>query len=621
MPVAPVTKFMPAKYCGGYLRSTMAASEHIQAILDRLPHEPGVYQHFDGDGKLLYIGKAKNLKKRVSSYFTKGDHNGKTMLLVRKIRDIQWIVTASEADALLLENNMIKEHKPLYNIQLKDDKTYPFIVLKKERFPRIFPTRQVRRDGSEYFGPYSHVKGMHAVLDLCKKLYPVRTCSLALTEENIASGKFRVCLEYHIGNCLGPCVGKQTESEYAESIAAIRHVLKGNLGIVKTTLKASMATAAADLRFEEAERLKLKLEAVSKFQAKSTVVHPTVSDVEVYGLVSDAKSAFVHFMRIHNGAVVQGQTLEFRRRLDEPDDEILAAAIPQVRDRFNVASRTVLAQVEVDIVGAECFVPQRGDKKKLLDMALRNAQFALRDKHAQLEQVDPDAARDRLMETMMHDLRLKEHPVHMECFDNSNIHGTNPASACVVFRNGKPAKRDYRKFNIRTVEGPDDFASMKEAVYRRYKRLRDEGESLPQMVVIDGGKGQLSHAMEAIDELGLRGQIAFVGIAKRLEELYFPGDSVPIYLDKRSPTLRVVQHMRDEAHRFSLAHHRKRRSKAFLHSELDDISGIGPKTRTALMAAFGDVKAISEASEKQLLNVVNLKVARAIRVHFHGSEA
>ena len=604
----------------------MAASEHIQAILDRLPHEPGVYQHFDGDGKLLYIGKAKNLKKRVSSYFTKGDHNGKTMLLVRKIRDIQWIVTASEADALLLENNMIKEHKPLYNIQLKDDKTYPFIVLKKERFPRIFPTRQVRRDGSEYFGPYSHVKGMHAVLDLCKKLYPVmcnscRSQSLLFMSDKPADNVKKSCLAVQIGTCCGPCETSIQEAEYTNRIKAIRHVLKGNLGVVKAALRESMARAASDLRFEEAERLKLKLEAVSKFQAKSTVVHPTVSDVEVYGLVSDAKSAFVHFMRIHNGAVVQGQTLEFRRRLDEPDDEILAAAIPQVRDRFNVASRTVLAQVEVDVVGAECLVPQRGDKKKLLDMALRNAQFALRDKHAQLEQVDPDAARDRLMETMMHDLRLKEHPVHMECFDNSNIHGTNPASACVVFRNGKPAKRDYRKFNIRTVEGPDDFASMKEAVYRRYKRLRDEGESLPQMVVIDGGKGQLSHAMEAIDELGLRGKIAFVGIAKRLEELYFPGDSVPIYLDKRSPTLRVVQHMRDEAHRFSLAHHRKRRSKAFLHSELDDISGVGPKTRTALMAAFGDVKAISEASEKQLLNVVNLKVARAIRVHFHGSEA
>ena len=444
---------------------------------------------------------------------------------------------------------------------------------------------------------------------------------MALTEDNISKGKFRVCLEYHIGNCMGPCVGKQTEEAYNDSIAAIRHVLKGNLGEVKSALKESMMEAASDLRFEEAERLKLKLLAVDKFQAKSTVVHPTVSDVEVYGVVSDAKSAFVNFMRIHNGAVVQGQTLEFRRRLDESDEEILSAAIPQIRDRFDVASRTVLAQVDVEVLGAECLVPQRGDKKKLLDMSLRNAQFAMRDRHAQLEQVDPDAAKDRLMETMMHDLRLKEHPVHMECFDNSNIHGTNPASACVVFRNGKPAKRDYRKFNIRTVEGPDDFASMKEAVYRRYKRLRDEGESLPQMVVIDGGKGQLSHAMEAIDELGLRGKIAFVGIAKRLEELYFPGDSVPIYLDKRSPTLRVVQQMRDEAHRFSLAHHRKRRSKAFLHSELDDIPGVGPKTRQALMTAFGDVKAISEASEKALLDVVSLKVARAVRVHFHGSDA
>ena len=599
----------------------MATTDHIQALLERMPQEPGVYQHFDADGKLLYIGKAKNLKKRVASYFTKQDHNGKTRLLVKKIRDVKWIVTATEADALLLENNMIKEHQPIYNIQLKDDKTYPFIVLKKERFPRIFPTRQVRKDGSEYFGPYSHVKAMHAVLDLCKKLYPIRTCSLALTEENIAGGKFRVCLEYHIGNCMGPCVGKQTEDAYSESIAAIRHVLKGNLGEVKTALKDAMNEAAADLRFEEAERLKLKLQAVDKFQAKSTVVHPTISDVEVYGLVSDAKSAFVNFMRIHNGAVVQGQTLEFRRRLDESEEKLLEAAIPQIRDRFDVASRTVLTQAEIVVLGAECLVPQRGDKKKLLDMSLRNAQFAMRDRHAQLEQVDPDAAKDRLMETMMHDLRLKEHPVHMECFDNSNTQGTNPASACVVFRNGKPAKRDYRKFNIRTVEGPDDFASMKEAVYRRYKRLRDESKSLPQLVVIDGGKGQLSHALEAIDELGLRGKIAVVGIAKRLEELYFPGDSAPIYLDKRSPSLRVIQHMRNEAHRFSLDHHRTRRSKAFLHSELDDIPGVGPKTRDILMSAFGDVQGISAASETDLLGVVNLKVARAIRVHFHGSDA
>ena len=601
----------------------MSTTEHLQALLERLPHEPGVYQHFDHEGKLLYIGKAKDLKKRVASYFTKGDVNGKTRLLVRKIADVQWIVTPTEADALLLENSMIKAHKPLYNIQLKDDKTYPFIVLKKERFPRVFATRNVRKDGSEYFGPYSHVKAMHAVLDLCKKLYPIRTCSLALTEENVAAGKFRECLEYHIGNCLGPCVGKQTETGYAESVAAIRHVLRGNLGEVKAALKAGMAEAAERLHFEEAERLRLKLEAVERFQAKSTVVHPTVSDVEVYGVVSDAKAGYVNFMRIHNGAIVQGQTLEFRKRLDEDDAEVLVAAIPQIRDRFAVASRTLLVPfgLDLELEGAEVVVPQRGDKKKLVELSLRNAAFHMRDRHAQLEQVDPEAAKDRLMETMMHDLRLKEAPVHMECFDNSNIHGTNPASACVVFRDGKPAKRDYRKFNIRTVQGPDDFASMREAVYRRYKRLRDEGASLPQLVVIDGGKGQLSHALEALDELGLRGQIAMIGIAKRLEELYFPGDSLPIYLDKRSPTLRVIQHMRNEAHRFSLAHHRSRRSKAFLTSELDDIPGVGPKTRDALMTAFGDVQAVSKASLNDLLKVVNLKVAQAVRVHFHGSEA
>ena len=600
----------------------MPAPEHLSALLGRLPHEPGIYKHLDKDGNILYIGKAKDLKNRVSSYFVKGQ-TGKTRLLVRKIASIDWIVTTSEADALLLENSLIKEHKPIYNIQLKDDKTYPFIVIKNERFPRIFPTRQVRKDGAEYFGPYSNVKAMHAVLSLCKTLHPIRTCSLPLTEENIAERKFRVCLEYHIGNCLGPCVGKQLEAGYKESIDSIRKVLKGHFSDVKKTLKQHMADAAADLRFEEAEQHKLRLQALEQFQAKSTVVNPSISDVEIYAVVGDATSAFVNFMRIHHGAIVQGQTLEFRKRLDETDSQVLEAAIPQIRDRFAVASRTILLShaIEGEVLGAECLVPVRGDKRKLVDMGAKNAQFFMRDRHAQLEQLDPDAAKKRLMETMMSDLRLKEHPTHMECFDNSNTQGAHPASACVVFREGKPAKSQYRKYNIKTVEGPDDFESMKEAVYRRYKRLLDEGEPLPQLVVIDGGKGQLSHAVEALDMLGLRGTIAIVGIAKRLEELYYPGDTAPMYLDKRSPTLRVIQHMRNEAHRFSLAHHRKRRSKAFLHSELDNVPGVGPKTRHALMTAFGSVQAIAKASKEDLLKVVSLKVTQALREHFHGSDA
>lgn len=601
----------------------MSTPEHIPALLERLPHEPGIYKHLDVEGNILYIGKAKDLKKRVSSYFVLGNQTGKTRLLVRKIRDIQWIVTPSEADALLLENSLIKEHKPLYNIQLKDDKTYPFIVIKNERFPRIFPTRQVRKDGAEYFGPYSNVKAMHAVLALCKTLHPIRTCSLPLTEDNIRQGKFRVCLEFHIGNCLGPCVGKQLEEGYSESIESIRQVLKGNFSDVRKALKSQMGEASSALRFEEAEQLKLKLEALEQFQAKSTVVNPSISDVEVYAVVGDAKSAFVNFMRIQHGAIVQGQTLEFRKRLDETDGEVLQAAIPQIRDRFAVASRTVLLShaIEVDVPGAECLVPLRGDKRKLVDMAARNAQFFMRDRHAQLEQLDPDAAKDRLMETMMKDLRLTSHPVHMECFDNSNTQGTSPASACVVFHDGKPAKSQYRKFNIKTVQGPDDFESMKEAVYRRYKRLLDEGSSLPQLVVIDGGKGQLSHAVEALDMLGLRGQIAIIGIAKRLEELYYPGDTAPMYLDKRSPTLRVIQHMRNEAHRFSLAHHRSRRSKTALKSALDDIPGVGAKTKVRLLDAFGDIQGIKAASKAELQGVVSLKVAQAIRVHFHGESA
>ena len=601
----------------------MSTPEHIPALLERLPHEPGIYKHLDGEGNILYIGKAKDLKKRVSSYFVLGNQTGKTRLLVRKIRDIQWIVTPSEADALLLENSLIKEHKPLYNIQLKDDKTYPFIVIKNERFPRIFPTRQVKKDGAEYFGPYSNVKAMHAVLALCKTLHPIRTCSLLLTEDNIRQGKFRVCLEFHVGNCLGPCVGKQLEEGYSESIESIRQVLKGNFSDVRKALKSQMGEASEALRFEEAEQLKLKLKALKQFQAKSTVVNPSVSDVEVYAVVGDAKSAFVNFMRIQHGAIVQGQTLEFRKRLDESDGEVLQAAIPQIRDRFAVASRTVLLShaIEVDVPGAECLVPVRGDKRKLVDMAARNAQFFMRDRHAQLEQIDPEAAKDRLMETMMKDLRLTAHPVHMECFDNSNTQGSSPASACVVFRDGKPAKSQYRKFNIKTVQGPDDFESMKEAVYRRYKRLLDEGSSLPQLVVIDGGKGQLSHAVEALDMLGLRGQIAIIGIAKRLEELYYPGDTAPIYLDKRSPTLRVIQHMRNEAHRVSLAHHRSIRSKTALKSTLDDIPGVGPKTKLRLLDAFGDIQGIKAASMDELQGVVSLKVARAIRVHFHGGSA
>mgnify|MGYP002629508006 FL=1 len=597
----------------------MARSKHIQQILDRLPHEPGVYQHFDSEGKLLYVGKAKDLKKRVTSYFTKQQHeNGKTRLLVSKIADVQWLITPTEADALLLENSLIKEHKPIYNIQLKDDKTYPFIVIKKEPFPRVFATRQFIRDGSEYFGPFPSVKTMHTVLELCRKLYPIRTCALSLTESNIKNDKFRVCLEYHIGNCLGPCVGHQQADDYEKSIDAIRYLLRGNLTEVVRLLEGQMKSAAESLAFEEAERFKLRLQSVRKYQAKNTIVHPTITDVEVFTVVQDARCAYVNFLKVQNGSIIQGHTAEVKRRLGEENKEVLEAAIVQMRDRFGSQSRTIYTPflVELALPEVTCHVPQRGDKLRLVELSERNAKFFMRDRQKQLEQTNPEAATQRILETMQEDLRLTSLPVHIECFDNSNIQGTHPASACVVFKNGKPAKSDYRKFNIKTVTGPDDFASMREVVYRRYKRLSEEGESLPQLIIIDGGKGQLSHAMEALEELGLRGEIAIIGIAKRLEEIFFPGDSLPLFIDKRSSTLKLIQHLRNEAHRFSLAHHRDRRSKAALHSELDDIKGIGSVTRHKLMAHFKTVIAIRQATEIQLLEVVNLKVAKSIIQHF-----
>jgi excinuclease ABC subunit C len=600
----------------------MAKSEHISQILARLPQQPGVYQYFDDTERLLYVGKAKNLKKRVSSYFTKQNHNGKTRLLVSKISDIKWLIAPSESDALLLENSLIKEHRPIYNIQLKDDKTYPFIVVKKERFPRIFPTRKLIKDGSEYFGPFPSVKTMHTVLELCRKLYPIRTCSLALTEENIEKGKFRVCLEYHIGNCLGPCVGKQDEDDYKKSIAAIRHLLRGNLGEVVRELEKKMQQASEAFRFEEAEQYKLKLASVRKYQAKNTIVHPGIDDVEVYTVVQDSRCAYVNFLRILKGTITKGHTSEVRRKLGEEPKEILEAAIVQMRDKFGSDSPQVYTPFAIDLPldGVSCHVPQRGDKLRLIEMSERNARFFMRDRQKQLEQTQPEAATQRLLETAKEDLRLSELPAHIECFDNSNIQGTNPASACVVFKNGKPAKSDYRKFNIRTVDGPDDFASMTEVVHRRYSRLLKENEPLPQLIVIDGGKGQLSHALEALESIGLRGKIAIIGIAKRLEEIYYPGDQLPLYLDKRSSTLKLIQHLRNEAHRFSLEHHRKRRSKAALRSELDEIKGVGPKTRHELLAHFKTVKAIGEASIDDLTKAVNLKVARAIHTHFEAKK-
>lgn len=597
----------------------MKKAQHLTDLLRRLPHEPGVYQHFDAEGRLLYVGKAKDLKKRVSSYFTaQAQQHFKTRLLVARIADVRWMVTPTENDALLLENSLIKEHKPFYNIQLKDDKTYPYVVIRKEPFPRVIPTRRYQKDGGEYFGPFTSGRSMHAVLDLCRKLYPIRTCNLVLSPENIAAGKFRVCLEYHVGNCLAPCVGHQTAPSYDENIQAIRHILRGNLQEAIGVLEGQMRQHAAAFRFEAAAQLKARLEDMRLFQSRNTIVHPTIDDVEVFSVASDARASYVNFLRVHRGSIVHGHTSEIRKRLDETDREVLEAAIPLIRDRFGSDARTIFTPFAIDAVvpGVQFVVPQKGDKRRLIELSEKNAQSTRADRQKQLEQTDPEQATARLLETARLDLRLALPPTHIECFDNSNIHGTHPASACVVFRNGKPAKEDYRKFNIQTVTGPDDFASMREVVLRRYSRLLEEGAALPQLVIIDGGKGQLSHALEALEELGIRGQVAVIGIAKKLEEIYYPGDSVPIYLDKRSSTLRLIQQLRNEAHRFSLAHHRQRRSKAALRSALDDVPGVGPATRRKLLQHFKTVQAVRQATPEAWGEVVSPRVVAALAAHF-----
>lgn len=599
----------------------MEKSPHIENIIKILPHKPGVYQYYDDAGNLLYVGKAKSLKNRVSSYFNKQQfENGKTLILVRKIFDIKYIVVETELDALLLENSLIKKYKPRYNINLKDDKTYPSIVIKNEDFPRIFPTRQVIKDGSEYFGPYASVRTMHAVLDLIKKLYPIRTCSLNLSAKNIEAGKFKVCLEYHLGNCLGPCEGKQSEEIYNSNVDRIRQILKGNYADLIREMRALLAAHVERYEFEEAHQLKEKIETLEGFQAKSTIVNPSIHNVDVFTIATDATAGYVNYMKINNGIIVQGYTCELKKKMDETDAELLEFAIIDIRDRFQSSSKEIYIpfEIELQIPGIEFHVPQRGDKKKILDLSQRNSTHYMLDAQKQQELVDPERHTNRILDTVKNDLRLTEMPVHIECFDNSNIQGTNPVSACVVFKNAKPSKKDYRIFNVKTVVGPNDFDTMKEVVYRRYKRLQEEGESLPQLIIIDGGKGQLGAALESLEMLGLRGKIAIIGIAKRLEEIYFPGDTLPLYLDKRSETLRLIQQLRDEAHRFGITKHRDKRSKDALRSELTDIKGVGMRTTQTLLLHFKTVNAIKEATLSQLEEAVNKKSAKIIWEYFHN---
>ena len=602
----------------------MASEEHIQTLLSALPDSPGVYQFYDKEDKLLYVGKAKSLKKRVSSYFQKDRHvSGKTSIMVRKVADIRTIVVDTEMDALLLENNLIKKHQPRYNVSLKDDKTYPWICIRNERFPRVFSTRKMIRDGSEYFGPYASGRLINTLLELINKLYKLRTCSLVLSEENITKKKFRVCLEYQIGNCKGPCEGFQSQGEYDQSVKEIRQILKGNIQTVIGHLRELMQTYAAEYRFEEAQSVKEKLESLEKFQRKSVVVNPSIHNVDVFSLVIEEDSAYVNFLRVMNGAIIQGHTVELKKKLEETPEELLELAMGELRSRFFSDAEEIIVPFapEVEWPGISFTIPKIGDKKHLLSLSESNVRNYIREKRLQEEKQHPENRTLRLMEQMKKDLRLTELPKHIECFDNSNFQGAYPVAAMSVFRDGKPSKKDYRHFNIKTVEGPDDFASMEEVIYRRYKRMLDEALPLPQLIVIDGGKGQLSAAVSSLEKLGLRGKIAVIGIAKRLEELYYPDDPLPLYIDKKSETLRVIQQLRDEVHRFGITHHRKRRSKGVIKTELEEIPGIGPRTAEELLREFRSVQRIKEAPLEALAAIIGEAKAIRVKEHLSGNSA
>ncbi len=593
-------------------------TDALELQLKTLPDSPGVYQYLDKENTIIYVGKAKNIKKRVNSYFTKNHDSGKTRVLVKNIKTIKHIVVKTEIDALLLENNLIKKYKPKYNVLLKDDKSYPWICIKKERFPRVFMTRRVIKDGSEYFGPYTSVKTIKALLDLIKELYTLRTCKYDLSREKVNTGKYKVCLEYHLGNCLGPCEGLETEAHYNNSIKEIRNIIKGNFKESLESLTSLMMGFAEKMEFEKAQKIKEKLDRLSNYQAKSTVVNPTINNVDVFSIISDETHGYANFLKLSNGSIIQSHTTEIKKKLDETDQELLELFIVEIRRRFNSTSPEIYVPFKVDVgENIKVTIPKLGDKKRIVELSERNAKYFRQEQFKQIKIVDPDRHVKRIMAQMKADLRLSKEPRHIECFDNSNIQGTNPVAACVVFKDGKPSKKDYRHYNIKTVEGPDDFASMEEVVYRRYKRLLSEDEPLPQLIVIDGGKGQLSSALKSLDLLGLRGKIAIIGIAKRLEEIYYPGDKVPLYIDKKSETLKIIQHLRNEAHRFGIAFHRNKRSKSAIQSELEQIPNIGKQTITTLLRKFKSAKRVKNASLEELKEVVGNSRAIQIFEFYH----
>lgn len=599
-------------------------TEDYKKIADTLPKQPGVYRFLDEEGSILYVGKAKNLKNRVASYFgQRRDRAHKTRVMVKNADRLNFTIVETEADALLLENTLIKKHQPRYNVMLKDGKSYSYICIKNERFPRIFITRYVVRDGSTYFGPYTSKSRIKIILDLIKQLFPLRTCSFNLSEANVEAGKFKVCLEYHIKNCLGPCEGLEEESEYNEKIEQVKNILRGNFGAVVGHFKTVMQRHAENLDFEKAQQIKEKLTAFEDYQAKSTVVSTTIRDVDVFSIASDEKEAYINYIKVVHGAIIHTHTQELVKNLDEEEEDLLAYAIPILRERFNSIATEVILPYELEIgeENVSITVPKIGDKRKLLDLSEKNVKYYLLQKKKQeVSQTRRQTSAERILRTLQKDLQMDVLPMHLECFDNSNMQGSNPVASCVVFKNAKPSKKDYRHFNIKTVEGPNDFASMTEVVYRRYKRLLAEKEPLPQLVIIDGGKGQLSASMESIRKLGLEDKITVIGIAKRLEEIFFPDDPLPLYIDKKSESLKLIQQARNEAHRFAITFHRNQRSRSFLGTELTDIPGIGNKTAEKLLGHFGSVKKLQQATAAEIAEVTSLKVAQKIRDHFKKGE-
>ncbi|WP_304961363.1 excinuclease ABC subunit UvrC [uncultured Duncaniella sp.] len=595
-------------------------SAALEEKISILPDTPGVYMYYDSEGTVIYVGKAKNLKRRVSSYFNRTHDSLRTNLLVRAIADMSYIVVPTEQDALNLEASMIKEYQPRYNVLLKDDKSYPWIVVTNEPFPRVFMTRQRIKDGSKYYGPYTDAGSARATLDLVRHLYRIRSCRHLITPDYVKAGKGRLCLDYHLKRCGGCCTGLVSSEEYCSDIDRVRAILRGDVSELLDYLRGEMEKLSSELRFEEAQVLKEQYDLIRRYQAKSVIVSQTIGDVDVFGVHDEDDEAYINYMHIRHGAVVKSVTLEYRRRLDETVPQLLAYAMAEISETLGVVyDEVVVAEMpDCEMPDVRFSIPRRGDKAKLLEVSQKNARQHRVDKVKTMEKRDPSARTDRILERMRTDFRLSELPRHIECFDNSNIQGTNPVASCVVFKDAKPSKKDYRHFNIRTVEGPDDFASMKEVLTRRYSRLVNEGQPLPQLIVVDGGKGQLSAAVEALDDMGLRGTIAVVGIAKRLEEIYFPGDSIPLYIDKNSESLRVVQQLRDEAHRFGITHHRNRRSKGQAVSELDSIKGVGEKTRTALLSRFRSVKRLREADLDAIAEVVGPAKASVVYAALHS---